>query len=323
MKRIFHSLLLFSILAASPAQGFDIPGLSSKTLKLKAKIIGENLSSLFSYQNQAQAIKLYRQAEFFTNLPSLIVKIAKGIAQDFRNNSLDPLPEDLITAFKKLGMKPYDYAIFDVPQPDLNRSSNISFDTSFSGLASATSHLNASQMATTKQERMMLMGHHLVAIRDNHALKQLGVSLALPLLSAGIILISSEGLEYSFKKAAQLEYLQKYPKVLGVLQTIKNATKVTIESPLFNFFCIEGTKAMLSRYLQKSADIQAAQALDCADGGISFFNKCIENEKNKTWTAYLNPEYALHNLKETIGLSTHPAPEERIQYLTQLAKGSQ
>lgn len=325
MKRSFHLFLLFlGILMIIPVQGFDIPGISSKTLKLKAKIIGENLRSLFSYQNQANAIKCYRAAETILGFGYLLMGIYNTNTKA-NNPVVNPFKEEIDTVYNRLGMK---YSRFDrdffknTGIPNLNKSLTLSIPPflSISGPADIYT------CATTDKERTFLLGHEMLRIRGNYPIEQLQNNLNIsilnfsPLARIMITLLGSNSLDFAFKKAEQLQCLKQRPKLLGTLQMIKDATKVTIESPLFRFFVTEYAKAYLARKMEQKIDTSTALTLDCTEGGISFFTKAIEEEKNRSWKTYLNPVVAFEGFKKTIGLSTIPSPQTRIENLKKLIK---
>lgn len=304
LKNGYYSLLL-SLILALPVQVFTLPSFPTQTLKLKAKIIGENLSSLCSYQNQAAAIALYKQAEFLIALPLLF--------KAWSNNGserIHPLPEEIETAVKKMGMKTEDLSFYKSPISCVGAAGSngsITIDPEFYDKA-------------TRQERLMIIGHELTHIRDRHHMKGALAAAAFPLIGLGVTKTGTALLEAGFTKASQSPLLTNYPKVLGVLQTMKDAGKVTLESPLFNFLLTEGAKAMLARHFEKSADLTSAQTLDCADGGVSFFNSYLEKDKNRSWLSCFHPYHLFHTLQEKLGLATHPEHGQRVKYLTGLAK---
>lgn len=313
MKRSLNSLLLFlSIATTAPIHAVDIPGVSS--LKLKAKILAEHASALFSYQNQTKAIKLYYSAEILLSVFFAAQQLASDVRNYVQSEPAKPVSKEIEEIFKKLKMDPSLYTMYGTPQPDLTRSSNATFNTNGIG---GTIRTHSGQ-AKNRNEQLMLLGNELVHLRNHHGLIQVGASCVLALLTPLIQRESANCFDTAFDAIAQSKQLQKFPKVLGVLQSCKNGAKITVQSPLFKFFFVEGIKALTSRYLEKSADLTAAKALDCADGGISFFNTALEKEKNRAWTDFLNPALAFESFKKSLGFSNVPAPQERIKYLTEL-----
>lgn len=334
MKRIFNSfLLLLSISMVAPSHAITLPSIPWQTLKLKGKIIADNVASAFSYPNQVQAIRLYRNLELAQNLlpfaNQLVLNVLKGKlnAGEVNRNNLPiyPSTEEYEAAFKKLDMNPKYLKYFEGRTPNINKSHNLYFFTMHLDRLKGE-RLQEERLMKNPQVRLMLMGHDLVKFRDHHYLKQMGISIALPFIASAIQNMSGTCLDAVFKKAEQSQYLQKYPKVLGLLQSLKDVTKVTIASPFFKFFFVKSIKAMVSRSLEKSVDLAAAQELGCTQGGIAFFNSCIEQEKNESWFSWeippLNLEYILPKLQRAIGLSNIPSAEERVKYLTELATAS-
>lgn len=295
MKK-FIPILLFISLFFTSAPSIALPGLPAW------QKIQECASSAFSYDNQKIAINLYLWSEILIQLPSIISVLTS------KSKPLNPLPEEIETAVKKMGMQNKGIKFYQ------ESTKNIGFATALGNITTDPEFYDKA----TREERLMVIGHELTHIRDRHHLKGAVAALLLHPLANLVTAAGSEILDASFAQATQSKFLQKYPKFLGALEIIKDASKVTLESPLFNFFFVEGLKALQSRMHEKSADITSAQTLGCAEGGISVFNSFIEHEKNRSWLSCLHPRYLFFTLQEKLGLATHPEDTERIKYLSEL-----
>lgn len=304
MKYFFHSFLLVSILATGPAQAINLPAIPWKTVEQKGKILADRLSSLFSYQNQATMIKAYRTAEVLIHLPLMFEMLSA------KSELLQPLPEEITTALEKMGMDKNSVNFYKSPIRCVGAASalgNVTIDPEFYDKAN-------------RDERLMVIGHELTHIRNHHHLQSIALSCLLPYIANAVSVGGCDALDAGFKQAEQSKFLQKYPKVLGTLQKVKDASKVTLQSPFFTFFFVEGLKAFHSRMLEKEADIVSAQTLGCSNSGVSLFNTFIEEDKNRSWLSCLHPRYLFHTLEEKIGLARHPECAERVKYLSELAK---
>lgn len=304
MKRFLNSFFLFlSISITLPAVAINLPSIPWTTIQTKSKIVGNSLASLLSYQNQETIIKAYETANFLVSLP-LALKVMFNSSK-----RIDPLPEEIETVVKKMGMKPTDVNFYKAS------NGTPAYATIFGNVTLDPEVYDK----MSPDERTMVLGHELTHIKDHHHIKSMAANFVIHKLAD---IISKQGgsyLDTSFNQIAQSKYVQQYPKMLAGLQTIKDATKVTIASPLFKFFMCELSKAMVSRHFEKSADLTSAQTLDCAQGGVSFFNKYIENDKNRSWLSCLKPRNLFLTLQEKLGFASHPECTERVKYLSELA----
>lgn len=266
--------------------------------------IGSTVSSLFSYENQKSMISAYNTAKFLVQLPLLFdVLSATG------SKPLNPLPEEIETAVQKMGM-------------DKSKIGFYQSSTGSTGYASALGNVTIDPefyQKATREERLMVIGHELTHIRDHHAIKKLAAHLIMPYIAGTFITASTDCIDKAVIKASESEFLKKFPKVINALQSFKNASEATLKSPLCFFLLTEGAQALLSRHFEKSADLESVKALDCAQGGVSFFSPFAEKSKNRSLLSSLHPRRLFYLLEDTLGLSSHPETAERVNYLKALA----
>ncbi len=154
---------------------------------------------------------------------------------------------------------------------------------------------------TINQEGRFILGHELIHIRDQHYLKRWIAFFAIPLF---II----EGLPYYNRFCNFIERKIKYFFNLSSKDRFAQTIKTVNETQQKVLNSLAGHASMIillylsfNRHLEKQADIQAAQSLNCVDGALH--------------------HYRCKKLDETFWLFSHyPSLDQRFAYLEALKK---
>ena len=303
MKRLFFSRLFFILYFSSSLCSISLKATPVPTPSTVQKI-GNKISSLFSYENQKIAIAAYTAADILMSISLIYSALsASGSAQP-----LDALPEEIETALNKMGMKKEDVRFYQAPTKNIGYASalgNVTIDPEF-------------YQKATRDERLMVIGHELTHIRDHHIAKKMAAGLTIYGLSNMLIKYSNKYINTTIKQSCQSNLIKKYPMLVNALEKVRKGSKLVLKSPLLKFFLTEYTLASLSRYFEKSADLESVKALGCSQGGVSFFSSLIETRDNRSWFSALHPRRLFLNLKDTLGFSSHPECSERVKYLSAL-----
>ena len=303
MKRLFFSRLFFILYFSSSLCSLSLKATPAPTPSTVQKI-GNKISSLFSYENQKIAIAAYKAADILMSISLIYSALsASGSAQP-----LDALPEEIETALNKMGMKKEDVRFYQAATKNIGYASalgNVTIDPEF-------------YQKATRDERLMVIGHELTHIRDHHIAKKMAAGLTIYGLSNMLIKYSNKYINTAIKKSCQSDLIKQYPMLVNALEKVRKGSKLVLKSPLFKFFLTEYTLASLSRYFEKSADLESVKALGCSQGGVSFFSSFIEKSDDRSWFSFLHPRTLFLNLKDTLGFSSHPECSERVKYLSAL-----
>jgi Zn-dependent protease with chaperone function len=145
----------------------------------------------------------------------------------------------------------------------------------------------------TDTEKIAVIGHELVHVKDNYPLKFLCTSWVTPL----ILDIASSIFCPEYKVSDEHT----------LLMNIGLATCYGIVNSLI--------MRTIGRHFEKHADILAAEQGHCAEGLISFFKKSQKTYQQGKGSGPLSKLYTLAEF-----FDTHPTCAERIQYLTPIAE---
>lgn len=166
------------------------------------------------------------------------------------------------------------------------------------------------------KEHRFVLGHEAVHIKNDHPKKRAIAACVIPVaVHAGCALLhyGTSKIVNTIKRAYTLK---KGSWGYSICSWIKNGTKTLSQSWIL--------KGLLSFYLwkkyvrmqEKEADIESAQMLNTAQGGVDFF-KNLQSENLKTRGSFMS---CIDNQGNNLCDIEHPLFSERIAYLTPLAE---
>ncbi len=164
------------------------------------------------------------------------------------------------------------------------------------------------------EEQQFLIGHEAIHIKNNDIAKMAIISLIIPIITHYGLNMYDEGIQKIIEKIQQHLKCEDTHIINKALNFIKKANNKISSFCLTKAFVSFYLFAKYSQYLEKNADIQAAIQLNCAQGGVQFFDKFDRVNRQLSHDLKI-PSWLLRLLDPL-----HPPLPDRIAYLQDLVK---
>jgi hypothetical protein len=166
-----------------------------------------------------------------------------------------------------------------------------------------------------------LVGHEVPHIQQKHQMK----TFALFAVCFGGFMCGKKIVQ---KIEEQLKSMDENTYAYTSLACLKNMISLIVKNPFITYISFRTLQAYFARSCEKEADIIAATALNCAQGGIDYFKQSIIKDEmdnngmtqesvDSFWSRYFR---VFSFLGSKLNWNNHPSLETRIDYLLPLAQ---
>ncbi len=172
--------------------------------------------------------------------------------------------------------------------------------------------------SSSEDEKTFVIGHEITHAKNYHPEKRSFAALGILLGTSSALLAYDKVAQVLFEKAEKILKLDEKSYCSRILNFLKTSNHAIATAPLVHWFISKYFYYKFSQSLEIEADRESAQLLDCAQGGISFFEKAIAKDAptiSGSWFSYLNPFTSLKLINYTFGFLDHPSDQERIVLL--------
>ncbi len=165
-----------------------------------------------------------------------------------------------------------------------------------------------------------VVGHEIAHIQRNHQIK----AFVLLILCLGGFICGNKIVQ---KIEDQLKTTDEDTYTYTSLACVKNMISLVVKNPVIAYISVRTLQAYFARSWENESDFLSATTLNCAQGGVDYFNETIIKEQvdnvmiqesvDSFWILYFR---FFSFLGSTLNWKAHPSLQTRIDYLLPLAQ---